>query len=147
MMIKRFGDWEIRLARAIAAAVARPFEFGVHDCCTAVCALVAAMTGHDLVRDLRREDDRADKWLVRQHGGFVGLCDFAANHYGLPGTEPALAGRGDLAVVDHDAGASLAIVDLGGRGLLMVSAKRGWRRLALGPCLTAGAVPRAWRIG
>src|SRR6266508_3556525 len=43
----RLPGWEDRLAEAIAAARAKPYVLGEHDCFRLACAVVRALTGED----------------------------------------------------------------------------------------------------
>jgi len=45
---ERQPGWEDRLAATIAAARARPYKLGEHDCFRLACSVVQALTGEDL---------------------------------------------------------------------------------------------------
>lgn len=106
MSISRYPDWQSRLQAAIAARQARPFEWGVQDCCLFVCDCIEAMTGHDPAADVRGySTDREAARLVRELGGMraIGASRFGAE------IAPAMAQVGDVGLVLHDGRESLAL--------------------------------------
>ena len=58
-MITRKSDWPELLAKGVAEASHRSFEFGAHDCCMFTSSLVLAFSGTDLAAKLRGYKSRA----------------------------------------------------------------------------------------
>jgi hypothetical protein len=96
-MTARLREWQARLAACLAERAARPFAWGVHDCCMFAADCVDACTGADPAADLRGAyADAAGALQVVQ--GLGGLPAIAAARLGAE-IAPALAQVGDVAVL------------------------------------------------
>lgn len=104
----RVENWPELLAEEIKAARARPFSWGVHDCCAFAATVVAQMTGRDFMVDFPDYQDEAGaEAIIQQHGGVEGI---ATRCLGDP--IPVLkAQRGDVCSVDTEQGPALGICD------------------------------------
>lgn len=132
--MKRFNDWPTRLAAFIEARRARAFSRGVSDCCMFVADAVEAMTGVDYAARWRGfyTSDKAAFRLLRDYGGVVGVATMMLG----PAVPAALAGRGDVVVIDAPEGEALALcvgdkIAVQGRDgiifLPMSAAKAAWK--------------------
>lgn len=94
---ERLREWQEGLEACLAERVARPFEWGIHDCCMFAADCVLACTGVDPAEDLRGTYSDIDGALevVAEHGGLPAI---AAARLG-PEIAPALAQVGDVAVL------------------------------------------------
>lgn len=95
----RVPGWERRLAELELAARGRSFAWGMHDCCTWAAECVHAVTGQDVLADLRgrwRTEPEAAA-VLRELGGLRQAVTQRV------GTEPLptvlLAQRGDLVLL------------------------------------------------
>ncbi|AOZ10356.1 hypothetical protein BKK80_32740 [Cupriavidus malaysiensis] len=104
---QRQQDWPSRLAAFIEARRARAFSWGESDCCLFVCDGIAAMTGSDPGARWRGlyQGERGARRVLRDNGGVAGI---ATQVLGEP-VAPALAGRGDVALIDTPEGEALAL--------------------------------------
>jgi hypothetical protein len=94
----RVPAWESRLAALVGAARARPFRYGVFDCCLWACDAIAALTGEDPGRPYRGAYStaaEAEAVLVRD-GGVRGIAETIARARGFAPTPAPLARRGDI---------------------------------------------------
>lgn len=133
--MQRFPDWPTRLAAFIEARRERAFCWSKSDCCLFVCDAVESFTGVDPAarwRDLYSSEKGARR-LIRDNGGVAGLASLAFG----PILPAALAGRGDVVLVDSPSGEGLAIC-LGG-----VIAAQGQDGIEFIPASQAKA---AWKI-
>jgi hypothetical protein len=66
----RLPDWRSRLSALVAAALQRPFEWGVNDCALFAADAILAMTGTDPARDWRGRyaSAREARALMRARG-------------------------------------------------------------------------------
>lgn len=145
--MERFAGWPEILAGHIAAARARAFEWGVHDCCVFACDGILAMTGLDPMAPARGRyrDGREAAAILREIGG-LGLpeaADYLMAGLGAPAIHPVYAQRGDLVLIDApvlggDRDWCLGLIAHDGR--VAVAAPAG---LSFYP---ARAAARAWRI-
>lgn len=143
----RFEDWPERLAAFIEERRAMPFAWGSNDCALFAADAVCAITGVDFGEPFRgRYDDEASLRLHGMHGANAHLAagdvsrairDMATAW--LDGEiAPALARRGDVVLIDHAGGESLAVcvgekaAAPGRRGVIMVP-RSAWLS--------------AWRVG
>ncbi|MFN3077472.1 MAG: DUF6950 family protein [Alphaproteobacteria bacterium] len=143
-MTTRSQDWPILLNDALMAASERPFSWGRHDCCLFAADIVRAMTGEDAAAPFRgrygtkRGAMRALKAFAG--GGLPEAVRAIAKHHGWEELSPvALAGRGDLAMLDTEDGPSLAIC-IGSR-VAMAARDGGVAFLPLGSCYAAWRIP------
>lgn len=131
----RFEQWPELMAEAIEGARKRPFSWGSHDCCAFAARVVTAMTGRDFMADFGAYQSETEAAaLLAANGGVRGI---AAACLGAP-IPPLCAQRGDVVVIDTEAGEALAICD----GALVISAApRGVTLFKLDRALAA------WRVG
>lgn len=108
-MIKRKTGWDVALYDITVAAMARPHEWGVHDCITFGADCVLAMTGEDLIADLRGSYDSAlSAAKIVKTAGFDSLREMIAAR--LPEIDVMQARRGDVVLCDGPAGEFLGVV-------------------------------------
>jgi hypothetical protein len=121
---------ELLIAHA-AAARARRFRWGRHDCVRFTAAWVKTCTGQDLLAPHRYASRREAMALMAELGA-GSPADLAARH--LAEIAPALAQVGDLAEVDGALGivAGEAIYVLTARGLGLVPLTRARRAFRIG---------------
>lgn len=133
----RIAGWETALVAALQVHAHRPLLYGVSDCFTLPMDCVRAITGDDPWADQRDYDSLigAARLLLQQ--GFRSVGDaFAAK---CPEIPPALAGRGDLAVVAE--GDSVA-------GCVVIGALVAGKSKQYGLCLVPRArMLRAFKVG
>lgn len=143
----RRQNWPTMLAIYFAAHEATQFGWGSWDCVHAATGAVEAMTGTDLLGDLRGAYSSREEASIILGGH--GLEDRVVDVLGAAGlTEIPLksAQRGDLVLVDvhHDEGSedlALGVVDLRGTHAAVASVSGGWAYLRLQKYAT-----RAWRV-
>lgn len=109
-MRRRYEDWPRRLAAAIQAARARPFQWGEADCALWAADVVLGLTGEDLAAAFRgRYATRAGAVaLLGARGGLEAVVTAAL---GEPLASPRLARRGDVVMVSTAEGPALGICD------------------------------------
>lgn len=116
--MKRLEDWPERLAAFVDERQAMPFEWGHNDCALFAADAVQAVTGVDLAERWRgRYSDEVTALEMGLHGASAHLAagdvsgalrDMASLF--LDGeVQPALARRGDVLLVQHERGESLAV--------------------------------------
>ncbi|MBE5251833.1 DUF6950 family protein [Mixta mediterraneensis] len=128
------SDWQKSLVTLIKAAEKWPFLWGEHDCCLFAADCVKAMCGEDFAAEFRGTYDSetgAKKALLR--GG--GSLEKVMARF-LDEVKPALAQRGDIAVIEN-AGRRCAGVIYG--GAVWVPGERGLVGLRVKPL-------SAWRV-
>lgn len=99
---RRLADWPARLGTLAAQRLAVPFAWGPNDCAAWVADAVAAMHGQDTLAELRgprRSWRQARRQLLR-----IGGYPAALARAGLQPVAPALAGRGDVVLIEDAAG-------------------------------------------
>ena len=105
----RKKTWRSDLTAFVAAAAARPFRPGKHDCALFAAGAVKAMTGADLARGYRSKyRSLAKGQQVLQARGFTDHIALAAHH--LPEIAPIMAQEGDIVVVEADEDSALGVV-------------------------------------
>jgi hypothetical protein len=73
--VKRFRDWQSRLAAFVESRRHEPFAWGTNDCCTFACSAVESMTGHDPAEGLREHRTAAEAAeVIRDNGGIEALA-------------------------------------------------------------------------
>jgi len=143
--LSRLEDWPERLAALIDARMSVPFRWGSNDCALFAADAVQAVTGVDLAAVWRGQyADEEGARSMRSASSHLASGDIVAAlremaHRRLgPDAPPLMARRGDIVLVEHDNGHSLAVC-LGsmaaapGRRGLMVLDRAAWRA--------------AWRVG
>ncbi len=133
--MQRLQDWPERLADFIEARRERAFSWGESDCCLFVCDGIAAMTGTDPGERWRGlyQSEKGARRVLRDNGGVGGLATLILG----PPIAPALAGRGDVVMIDTPSGEALALSV--GAGI----AAQGDSGIEFHP---AGAAKAAWKI-
>lgn len=111
--MKRREDWPERLAACVAAARARPFEWGAHDCCLFAADCIQAMTDVDVAADFRGKyataKGAAKAMKKFAGGGVLAVAEKIAAAHGLAHIAPAAARRGDVVALDTEQGPALGV--------------------------------------
>lgn len=133
--MQRLEDWPTRLAEFIEARRERAFCWADSDCCLFVCDAIEAMTGADPGARWRGlySTEKGARRVLRDNGGVAGIATLVL---GQPAPS-ALAGRGDVVLIDTPHGEALALC-LGGS-----VAAQGLDRIEFHPMSTAKA---AWKV-
>ncbi len=132
--MRRLEDWPTRLAEFIEARRERAFSWSESDCCLFVCDAIEAMTGTDPGARWRGlyASEKGARRVLRDNGGVAGIATLVL---GSP-VPIALAGRGDVVLIDTPHGEALAIclgVVVAGQGpdgiqfLLASEGKAAWK--------------------
>lgn len=134
------------LSAYLGAAVARPWEWGVHDCQMWPADWVRSQTGQDPASAWRgryRSLSGAER-IIRRGGGLPALVSAGMGRIGLPEIAPALAEDGDVGLVH-------ATVTIGNRvrvrdvGAIRVAG--GWAVLTDDGCVVGPfEAVVAWRV-
>jgi hypothetical protein len=102
--------WEDRLLEEVERHGDLPFEYGVSDCITFAVDCAKAITGTDVMEHRRNYENQIGAAKALRREGFNDVGDFLASEFEeIP---PALAGRGDLGVIEGDE-ATVAVVFVG----------------------------------
>ena len=130
----RLPDWRGRLGAYLAAARARPFCYGTHDCATFAAGAVGAVSGIDPIAALgiRYTTLACGRRALRARGY---PDHVAVVHERFAAIPMAFARLGDLAVLDTNRGPALAVV--GGAELLAPAPERGLVAIPLDLAITA----------
>ena len=141
LRLRRHRDWEARLAAAIEASRAKPFAWGDFDCALAMADLVAAMTGVDAGARFRGryKTARGAAGALRRRGAGTLEATLTAL-FGDP-VPRTFAQRGDVVLVDTEAGPAAGVVALDGASMHVAAPERGQIRLPL------RLATMAWRVG
>jgi len=143
--LQRREDWPEQLAALVESRLHTPFAWGTNDCAVFAADAVLAITGTDLAADWRGQyaSEQAAR-SMRSASGHLASGDIVAALYDMahrllgPAVPPLMARRGDVVLVEHDVGHSLAVcvgsvaAAPGRRGVVMVE-RDAWRY--------------AWRVG
>jgi hypothetical protein len=137
----RLPDWPTRLASIMDASIAKPLVWGAHDCVTFAADEVLAITGEDLIADLRGRWSTAlgAGRVLQRLGGFVQAITERLG----PASPAIYARRGDLVLFPDE------LVVGGRRGCLSVCfgtlcGAPGERRMTF---RSAGEGRLCWRVG
>ncbi|WP_157779683.1 DUF6950 family protein [Cupriavidus pauculus] len=105
--MQRLPDWPTRLADFIEARRERAFSWGESDCCLFVCDAIEATTGTDPGLRWRGlySSEKGARRVLRDNGGVTGLATLIL---GQP-VPAAMAGRGDVVLIDTPCGDALAL--------------------------------------
>lgn len=97
MTIHRLPDWMKRLNALVISRMAAPFEWGRNDCGAFAADAVQAMTGFDVLSELRgsRRSERAALRQLRTAGSVSAVLDRA----GLQRVDVAFVQRGDVVLL------------------------------------------------
>ena len=118
----RYQDWPARLARFVAAARARPFEWSVQDCATFARDWIEECTGERVFDPPYSDALTAARYIDAQGGMLAAATAVLAE----PMPNPMAARRGDVALVQNAGREVLGVVvgehvaAPGGDGVLMV---------------------------
>lgn len=97
----RVDDFEVRLARVLDEAQARPFDLGAHDCITFAFRGIQTLGGPDLLAMTPGGwTARTAPILLHFFGGLPRAVSAYAIWSGLRSIAPRLAHRGDLVVIE-----------------------------------------------
>lgn len=131
----RLPDWPERLANFIEARRERAFSWGESDCCLFVCDGIETMTGTDPGERWRGlyQSEKGARRVLRDNGGVAGLATMILG----PPIPCALAGRGDVVLIDTPTGEALAL------SVGASIAAQGQSGIEFHP---AGAAKAAWKI-
>lgn len=133
-------DWEFRLEFHINASVHRVFRYGAFDCCTFAADAILAMTGADIMWNLRNYSGaKAAKVLLKSLGGLEAAAESVARENGMDEVHPIKAQRGDMVMLCGNRPA-IGIVGLDGYWAVIPST-RGLYSVPL------NLFARAWRVG
>ena len=116
--MKRFEDWDQRLAKILADRLDAPFVWGTNDCCLFACDAIRAMTGHDPAEWFRgryAKKESAYKLLKEfARGEILATTELITQELGMREVQPAFAKRGDVALIEGGLGQTLGVIDLTG---------------------------------
>jgi len=102
--------WEDRLLEEIDRHDKLPFEYGKSDCLTFAVDCAKAINGKDVMRGKRKYTNQIGAAKALKTAGFKDIGDALASMFEeIP---PALAGRGDLGVIEGEE-ATVAVVFIG----------------------------------
>lgn len=139
MQLTRTPDWPERLAEQVAAAQAKPYVIGVHDCLRFSCQCIFAMTGVDLWPQFAGYTTRREAVAVlAKHGATLEAA--AASVMGVQPAPVLSARRGDVVTFRDRYGEHLGVcvgthvAVLGHAGLLFVRLDHS----GLGACIKVG---------
>lgn len=121
--VTRREDWPARLGEAIDAARVEPFEYGRHDCALWVGTAIEAITGEDPTAPYRGRYTTEIGWKRLVTAELGEGATFEAGWTRLLG-EPvpvAMAGRGDVVMIDQEGERAVGVVDLSGERVACVS--------------------------
>ena len=141
----RSHDWVEQFDSSLTRWKDTPFAWGTHDCATAVCNHVQAMTGIDVGAEIRGKYTSAEtavtaiKDLTGKGGDLEDAVVYVTARHNFPEVGVKFAHRGDVVLFDTPWGQALGIVHLNGRDAV-VTGPDGLKRLK-----TLNA-RRAWRI-
>lgn len=106
----RTPDWTNVVINGIKANRETPFVWGETDCCLTIANIVKDYTGNDFAKEFRGHYSTAIGSLrALKKYGKGSIKDTLDSKY-EPITNKLIAGRGDIALVETDAGESLGIV-------------------------------------
>lgn len=141
--MRRSDDWVIRLEAFFSDLAYQTFTWGVNDCALFACSGVQAMTGEDMAADFRgtynSEITAARAMWNYAGGGLDEVCEKMATAHSIKEVPRLCAQRGDVVLVDHPGGESLALVSLSGTEAIGIGVD-GPTRVPMENWL------RAWRI-
>lgn len=133
--LRRVSGWERHFAAYLKAHRHTPYAWGVNDCVTFACGLVAAMTGTTLLQPTWTDEATALRALVP----LGGLEAAATSVLGAPVSGWKHAHRGDVVLVEQDGRPALMICT--GHTLCGPNHAGGLAHLKLSAAL------KVWRVG
>jgi hypothetical protein len=106
----RVEGWDAALAAFLDAWAGKPFEYGEADCARFVAEAVQAQTGADFYAPFRGQyASLAQSVKALRKIGAGDLCKTITAALGEP-VHPAFAGRGDVVMMDGNAGICMGAV-------------------------------------
>ncbi len=146
-MVRRFYNWEERLAEAFSSCENAPFSYGAHDCCLFTADMIKVITGKDIAEGLRGYDTlRKARYRIKKRGGFEAMLDGIFSGLGCPEINPRQATAGDAIYVKSEIEEALGIVDLNGLYFLIAD-DVGMKAFPLRESADRRFIKKAWRIG
>lgn len=144
--MKKVKNWVGNLQSVLDKSNGKPFDWGSFNCCMFAADCVEAQTGIDFLdgeREKVSDKKSVIKYLEREaEGSLIQFMENITAKYNMKEIKPALAQRGDLAIVkDHTGRAAFAVIDLSGQSVTAIKPGIGASRVSL------SAVERAWRVG
>lgn len=135
----------------LRANVKIPFEWGTQDCCLFAASAVEAMTGTDIAAEFRgKYTTKLGAWRAISKitggttvGDAVAYC--AEKHGLVEYTNPLMAKRGDLVLIENAGDLICGVVHLTGIHVISV-AESGTVRLPIADSNGKPNVVRAWSI-
>ena len=107
--MQRGKDWPQALSNACHKYKDTPHEWGTHDCVIFCAKVVEAMTGEDLIADLKGQwTTQIGAARVIKSNGFDSLDEMVSDY--LPEKPLPFIGRGDIVICDGDNGEFIAVV-------------------------------------
>lgn len=109
----RLENWPGLLEEFIEQSLHAPFEWGARDCCLFAADAVRAMTGEDYAAEFRGRyrSARSAQQVLAAFGGVSGIVE----RTGFEEIAPLMAQRGDVVLVNTEAGDALGVVGMDGR--------------------------------
>lgn len=132
---RRIDNWPILLSRFLTERTDTPFEWGRNDCLLfAADAVLAVRGGVDPAAAYRAKykSEAEAKKIISSLGGLAPAVTAALGVH--PISNPAIASRGDVVMVQHNGTSALGIVDDSGRRVAVMTLP-GVRRLPLASVL------------
>lgn len=98
--------WPMMLDQYIRTSAARPFAWGVHDCCTFAAGWIGAMRGERI--DIGEYDDARGAMVeLGRRGGIIAAI---TDVLGAPYPRPLMASRGDVGIARTGGRVSAVVV-------------------------------------
>lgn len=101
--ILRREDWDARLFAYVEENRAKPFKWGVRDCCLIACDGVKAVTGYDPAKPEFRgkyKDELEAMRLVKKYRSVEGVAVAICKRLGFDEVRVSMAHRGDVMLYD-----------------------------------------------
>lgn len=116
--MKRFQDWPLRLEAYLAFIGEDEFSWGSNDCALFACNVVLELTGTDLGKEFRgRYNTKTGAYAALKkfsNGGLELLALKIATKHLMKEIPPRRAQRGDIVLLETDAGPTLSVVCMDG---------------------------------
>jgi len=139
-MIRRIPNWTHALEATYKATKGKTFAWGSHDCTRSVADVIEAITGVDLMGELRGRyhDKKSGVQLIKELGGF----DDAVSNVLDPHFErchPKKAAPGDVFYMNHEGCKTLGFIWFDGKPF--VAFEGGWEPILKSSIVTAWRIP------
>ena len=141
--MKKRENWQSLLNKHLLSTMDRPFRYGRHDCCTAISRILKILTGEDVLKIFGKYTSEKQASEIKDlFGNVEGVAQRVADEYNLNTIPVNRVVGGDVVVAHAENGNTcLGIVALGGRGVYIASAPKGWAILPLTEVITAYRIP------